>query len=160
MGSLVSCDFVVERGMSFHCGELPGVSWACVVGEASDETLEAFVAQLERVGRRSLPGHVVLDLMHDVPLPNPLQRQRLTEAVQKVTARGGVGGHALVTNSTIARGVLSAINWFVRPAFPERTFREPKAAVAWLCSLNPKLDGDALLADIERHAPPFRALRW
>jgi hypothetical protein len=63
-------------------------------------------------------------------------------------------------NTTIGRGLLTAINWVVRPPFKEQVFAEPSAAMRWLKERNPALDVEALTRDLQRAHPGFNALRW
>lgn len=43
-----------------------------------------------------------------------------------------VAGFAIVAQSAVEYGVLTAIRWLVRPAYPERTFRLLGDAEAWV----------------------------
>ena len=63
-------------------------------------------------------------------------------------------------SSVTARGVLTAINWFVQRTFEEKVFADPRAALLWLRGFNDKLQPDAVLAEISRAVPAFARLRW
>ena len=65
------------------------------------------------------------------PLPNAAWRKRIAEE----TADIGEGVHfAFVSPSPIARGVVTAVNWFRRPKYEIETFDTFDDAVAWLVS--------------------------
>ena len=52
------------------------------------------------------------------------------ERVQE-TARRYVVGLALVVNTPVVRGIITAIQWFIAPPCPVVTFEEKPAAMAW-----------------------------
>ena len=103
---------------------------------------------------------LILDITHDVPMPTAVQRKRITEIIGNAANTRLLAGHALVVNSPVGRGALTAINWVVRPKFDEKVFGNPKDAVAWLVERNPALDGAALLGDLSRAVPELAKLRW
>jgi hypothetical protein len=59
-----------------------------------------------------------------------------------------------------ARGVLTAVNWFVSRTFPERVFSEPRAAVDWLSELSVSVDAQRVLTQLAQGVPGFDRLRW
>ncbi|MFT3776213.1 MAG: hypothetical protein QM820_63525 [Minicystis sp.] len=103
----------------------------------------------------------MLDLVHGITAPNATQRKAVATAVAEVPRKERILGHAVVTNSAIARGVLIATNWLVtsRP-FPEKVFDEPRAALEWLRSRDPAVSLDAVLATVAKEVPTFTSLRW
>lgn len=148
--------------VAFFGGEVDGICrWSVVIGKVQDAEIDAFVANIDAIAHATTPGFVVLDICHGISLPTPLQRQRIAEAVGAATKRTRVlTAHALVTNSSAARGVLTTVNWFIQRNFDEKVFKGPSEALTWLATLSNKLDPDAVLADITRKAPPFTTLKW
>jgi hypothetical protein len=134
--------------------------WSCVVGRIDEETLNAFVRGIERIGESNLGDLVVLDLAHGIDRPKPLHRQRITEAVQKLPNKAHIRGHAVVANSSVARGVLTVVNWFVKPEFPEKVFRMPELALGWLKQHDSTLDPQRVLDDVRLRVPDYEKLRW
>lgn len=85
-------------------------------------------------------GEVILDMLYDVTMPTPVQRRRIGGVVEGSSALQQTGGHAVVTNSTLGRSLMTAINWVVRPSFEERIFGCPQEALEWLREKNPGVD--------------------
>lgn len=145
--------------MSIHTGSFGDCAWSVVIGPIAEKELAGFVAHIRKIGREGKPC-TVLDIAHSVSLPNPLQREQIIQAVASIEQKHFVRGHAVVTNTAVARGVLQVVNWFVPPQFPERIFRSPGEALDWLSERTPHLDGDGLLSEIERSVQGFASLRW
>ena len=131
-----------------------------MLGRFSDEDVEGFLSHLREAVANLGPGELILDVTHDVPMPTPVQRRRITEIIGKAPNTHLLAGHALVVNSPVGRGALTAINWVVRPKFEEKIFGNPQDAVAWLAQRNPALDGAALLRELARAVPELATLRW
>lgn len=148
--------------MGFVGGEIGGICrWSFLSGRFTDAEVEQFAEHIGALGRVTKPGYVVLDVAHEIALPTPLQRKRIATAVDEATrTTRSVTAHALATNSVTARGVLTAINWFVQRTFEEKVFADPRAALLWLRGFNDKLQPDAVLAEISRAVPAFARLRW
>ncbi len=144
--------------MAFFRGDSGLCRWAFISGRISDRDIDAFVQHIESIV--ATRGAVVLEMAHSVTLPTPVQRQRITTAVQALPAKGLLAGHALATNSVAARGVLTAVNWFVPRTFPEKVFGEPRSAVAWLAELSATIDAQRVLTDVAAAVPGFDRLRW
>lgn len=122
--------------------------------------MQAFAENIRVVGGRIQRPTAVLDLAYDVSMPNPMQRKLITEAVAALPRKDLIAGHAVVSNSTVARGVLAVVNWFTKPTFPERVFGEPKEAVEWLVDLQPDVSPAAVLSDIRKRVPEFPSMQW
>lgn len=118
------------------------------------------MAYLRKVVCFPVRGQLVVDFLHDVPMPTPLQRRRLVDVLKSSDKLHLVAGHALVVNSTFGRGLLTAINWVVRPPFEEQLFAAPEPALRWLEQQNPAFDSRQLLQDVRRASPEFKSLKW
>jgi hypothetical protein len=141
-----------------HTGIFSSCAWSVLSGRIDDDDVAGFVRHLRGI-RPEAGDTVVLDIAHSVSLPNPMQRKQLVDAVGSIDAKRLILGHAVVTNTAVARGVLQVVNWFVTPVFPEKIFRAPGEAVDWLATRAPHLDRDGLLRDLER-VPGFARLHW
>lgn len=146
--------------MPLHTGSVGPCRWSLVQGNFGEEETTGFYAYLREMVRTVRPQQLVLDIAYDTPMPSPLQRRQIIEILSSSPDLGLVAGHALVMNTTLGRGLLTAINWVVRPPFEEQVFSEPSAAMRWLKERNPALDLEALRRDILRACPGFDALRW
>lgn len=130
-----------------------------MIGEFSEADFDAYIDNV-RGHSRAVGATVVFDVSHGIQTPTALQRKALTKAVAAIANKDHIVAHAVVTNSAIARGVLTAVNWFVQPPFLERVFDSPTTAAAWCAAHAPELDPAALVAHIEEHVPGFARLRW
>lgn len=131
-----------------------------MLGRFSDSDVEGFLSHLRDAVAHLEAGDLILDITHDVPMPTAVQRKRITEIIGGASRTDRLAGHALVVNSPVGRGALTAINWVVRPRFDEKIFGDPKDAVAWLAERNPALDAQALLGELARAVPALASLRW
>ena len=148
--------------MAFYGGEVDGICrWSVTIGKVGDAEIDGFVGNVHAIAEATLPGYVVLDIVHGISMPTPLQRQRVAEAVASATKKTRfLTAHALATNSAAARGVLTAVNWFIQRSFDEKVFGAPRDAVGWLATFSDKVDPEAVLSDISRKVPTFATLRW
>lgn len=145
--------------MALHSGVFSSCSWAVLTGRIQDADVAGFVRHIGGIHVQSGDA-LVIDIAHSVSLPNPMQRKQIVDAVGSIDAKERIVGHAVVTNTAVARGVLQVVNWFVTPVFPEKIFRSPGEAVAWLTTRAPRFDGDGLLRELEQRVPGFAQLRW
>lgn len=146
--------------MGYWSGRVGLCFWTCIQGEIRDADVEAFVRGIQRIGESSLPELVVLDITHDISRPKPLHRKQITDAIQALPNKERIRGHAVVANSSVARGVLTIVNWFVKPVFPEKVFKHPGMALAWLKQHEVTLDPERVLEDVRLHVEGFDSLRW
>jgi hypothetical protein len=105
----------------------------------SDDALTEFMEfhrQLVR-GRDSAHG-LLLDLRHSDQLSGS-QRKKLTEILNspKSGPMSPCAGTALVFNSPMLRGVLTAMFWFFKPPYPVKVFPDVTSAERWLSTLLP-----------------------
>ncbi|MCA9642366.1 MAG: hypothetical protein KC492_16810 [Myxococcales bacterium] len=147
--------------MALYSGQVGACFWTCVMGAFSDEEAAQFAEGILRLGALTRSQDiVVLDVCYDIPLPKPMHRKLIADAVEAIPDKSHVVGHALVSNSTVAQGVLTAINWFVKPVFPEKVFRDPSSGVAWLSAQLPSLSPRRILDAMAQDVPGFERLRW
>lgn len=146
--------------MTLYSGDAGPCAWSLIHGDLDEPTIEAFLTYLRGLAQHAVPGQLVLDMCFDIPMPTPVQRRRIVEVLQSSPKLELVAGHALVINSTIGRGLITAINWVVRPPFEEKLFSRPEQAFEWLAERNPSFDGDRLLRSVRAAHPDFDRLRW
>lgn len=140
-------------------GETGLCRWSCVRGELGPGDLATFVGHIR--GTRTRPGLVMVDITHDISPPTAAERRDIADAVRDCLAgTTGIAGHVVVSNSAVARGVLTAVNWMVKTPFPEHVASSPEAGLAWARKHSPELDVDATMKAIAREVPWFSALRW
>jgi hypothetical protein len=88
-------------------------------------------------GKRALFVH---DL-RDVQRMDARRRRRFVEwaKLHSPTARELIIGYAVLIDSKIMAGVVTAVLWFMRPPCPMKVFSNPSDAEAWLFSLDGEL---------------------
>ena len=145
--------------MTLHSGVFSSCAWCVLTGRITDDDVAGFVRHIRGI-RPERPDALVIDIAHSVSLPNPMQRKQIVDAVGGMESKQLISGHAVVTNTAVARGVLQVVNWFVTPEFPEKIFRAPGEAVQWFATLAPGFDRDGFLSELERRVPGFGQLRW
>jgi len=140
-------------------GETGLCRWMCGSGTIAPGEVDIFVAHIR--GTRPRPGLVMVDLVHDISTPSAADRRHIAEAVRTVLSTSpDIAGHALISNSAVARGVMTAINWVAKTPFPEGTFSTPADGLAWAAQRSPTIDPAAMLAVLHEQVPGFASLRW
>ena len=86
----------------------------------------------EALADRTTPHIAIQEAPDGVPRISPLHRQELSEWVQKgggahMTCRGT----AFVTESSLARGLITAVSWVAPTAYPQKTFADRRTALEW-----------------------------
>lgn len=144
----------------FASGDVGVCRWAFFRGATTDAMVDQLVAHIR--ASRPREGTVLIDIAYDITLPSALQRTRIAESVKDALGshRRLISGHAVVTNSAVTRATMTAINWLVRPQFPEQIFSDPTSGLTWLKQLSPTVDLDATQAAIRAAVPGFSGLSW
>lgn len=103
----------------------------------SDDALMEFMEFHRQLVRGKDAAHgLVLDLRHSDQISGS-QRKKLAEILKSPT-NGPISpcaGTALVFNSPVLRGMLTAMFWFFRPPYPVRVFPDVTSAERWLSTL-------------------------
>lgn len=146
--------------MTVFGGKTGPCAWALVRGKNTEAMADTFMANLEQTVNEVAAGGVILDVLHDVEMPSATQRRRIVEVIKSAPNVKLVAGHAIVLNSPMGRGLITAINWAVPPVFAEKLFPNPASALEWLTELNPAVDGRAVLTAMTKADAEFPHLRW
>lgn len=146
--------------MTLVTGRTGPCAWSVIQGSITEAKMEAFTAYLRDVADKIAPGQVVLDILRDVSMPTPVQRRQIVDTLNASPKLELVAGHALVINSMMGRGLLTAINWVVKPPFEEKLCADPAEALKWLQSRNDAIDAGDILRDIRSAVPEFDQFTW
>jgi hypothetical protein len=144
----------IVYGMQQRC------HWHVLVGAAHHDDWERYFSSLCAMVAHLELGDLLLDIWHDTGRPSPPQRQQFTTWFGQTKEVERVRGHAFVTNSAVSRGLLTAVNWVVKPPFNERACSSPTEGLSWLRQLRTDLDPEALSASMSSSAPLLTTLRW
>jgi hypothetical protein len=113
--------------------------------EWSDAEWDAYLAQMRRFPTRR-ERYVTLTDARGAGTPSAAQRKRAAEVMAEDAAlskRFNVA-NALVFESAILRGMVTAITWLTPPPVPMQTFATPRQACEWLDGLFAQAAGHAL----------------
>ena len=132
------------------------VFWGYFYADYSDEEFMAYIeAAAAAYGGPAFAGAVVT-VAHSPRMPNATQRKVLAELARD-SAAGTVRWHAISSDSFVARGVVTAMNWLTDKGFDERIFSRPHAALAWLSRQCPEVE-PSLWDRIRDAVPPAEGL--
>lgn len=146
--------------MTLKTGRVGNCFWAFNAGTVFPEDHQRLLEQVRLFCAAAAPRTTVLHMLHDAPRPSAVERQELGAALNAAPSLTHVLGHALVTNSALTRGALTAINWLLKAPIPQTTFATPDAGMEWLASLDPSLDVQALKAAILLACPESTRVIW
>jgi hypothetical protein len=128
----------------------------------TDEEMANHLAEFSaEVKRRKEPCVVVLDLQECEKL-SVTQRKMTTENMLEMDARNQILGCAMVFESRLLRGILTAMFWVHRPRYPTRIFNTLAEARDWADMLSNRVRGqeeehprlaNALADPTQRRAP-------
>jgi hypothetical protein len=98
----------------------------------------AFQAHLDRCGepyKRRKPFCMLITGDH--PPLSALQRKAVADAMKEHSRRypGLMLGCAIINRSAFTRGVITAVTWLAKPAYPFAVFPDAPKAKAWLSQL-------------------------
>lgn len=98
---------------------------------------ESFYEECDRLLGEGRPFLMIQDL-RGVPLLGPARRRRFAQYANTHIhqVRDVIGGFAVLLDSPIMRGVVTAVLWFVTPPCPVKVFTKPTDAENWLLSLD------------------------
>jgi len=101
---------------------------------------DSFYAEFHRFRARDERAFFIHDL-RGVQRMDAARRRRFVEwaKLHSPTARKLVVGYAVVVDSNLMAGVVTAVLWLMRPPAPMRVFSRPADAEAWLFSLDTEL---------------------
>jgi hypothetical protein len=115
--------------------ELDLESWplvtVCPRGRPGEEQMRQFLADYrEMEDQRAEPYVLVLDLRYCDKI-SPAQRKMLTDDMAEPGEDSHCKAMAMIFESKILRGILTAIFWVRRPPYPLSVFNDSKEANAW-----------------------------
>jgi hypothetical protein len=122
----------------------------------SEEDLDSFLTEnLLYLKMRAEPFCYVLDLRNSGGL-TATQRKRLSAAfgVSERELPGMCRGTAMVFDSTFLRGVLTAVLWLKKPAYPTKVFGDQDSATLWAAARTQSGSVETAGLDVSARAVP------
>src|SRR5262249_48964677 len=101
-------------------------------GDVDDESLDAWMKRSKEDWSKG--RQIVLHVGIHPTVMTAVQRKRVSEFTKENPAglAEAVIAAAIVSDSAVVRGLITAINWFAPPPFPQRIFAHRSEAEAWL----------------------------
>jgi hypothetical protein len=129
--------------------------WSYLTGEPFDEQLwRQYIQTCFELSQQLSARATMLTLGLSGALPPPSARRELARHLKQLDAKLLMfAGSAMVFDSALARGSLTAINWIVKKPYPEKVFADVNAALTWLSSLRAEFDAEAVWSSIESSVP-------
>ncbi|HEY6727474.1 MAG TPA: STAS/SEC14 domain-containing protein [Polyangiaceae bacterium] len=118
-----------------------------------------FVRVVAAARKHIRPIVLLIDLQDGYPQPNAVQRKDIGEAWAKIPDVGGV--IAIITSSALIRGIITAIEWFMKNSPTRRVtraFSRSTDAVPWLAEQS-GVSTSELNASVEALRTPSRVGR-
>ena len=98
---------------------------------------DSFYAEFDRFRAKGERAFIVHDL-RGVRLMDAGRRRRFVQyaGLHSTTARELIVGYAVLIDSRITTGIVTAVLWLLRPPCPMKVFSNPADGEAWLFSLD------------------------
>jgi len=138
--------------MPIWMGRAKDCTWSYTVGKLTTAEWGTFVATLRDELTRPPQASTILTVTHQVTPPNADQRKLLADLLRSGAA-DKVKAHAFVTDSRIAQGVLTALDWLVKKPYKESVFTDARDSVRWLATFSPELTVTELVLSIVAIVP-------
>lgn len=145
-----------EPHAGYWSGRVGRVWWFYHVGPSTEETWHQYLKMVEAM--LSVEREATLAFFaHRAEAPRPVQRQQLADFIERKRSQlHRLDRFALVVDSALQRGALTAVNWLVKKPFEERIFNSPLAAIKWLTEKHPQPNPgavrDSIIGQVPRHS--------
>lgn len=139
--------------MTVWVGESAHCIWTFISGEISAYDWDRYIEHLRsNIDKPILTPRSGLGMSYQAGVPNSAQRKQLAEFLHGNDLKlRAVRGYAFVTESSLARGALTALNWVYKKPFEEKVFSTIQGGLRWLQGINPGVDPQQVIADIRVH---------
>lgn len=138
------------RGKSGPCW------WSYFTGTISKDDWDQYLQMCrELVAGVMNERSVVLAMAYRSTSPTAPQRGALADLLKQYEAQfQRLEAFALVSDSAIVRGTVTAINWLTHKPFPEKVFGDPREALDWLHGVEPGVRPQKVIADMAHVISP------
>lgn len=147
-----ACTMAIEQTF------LGGVPVTVMTGPYDHETLVSSFTELDAMFRDN--GYdLLLTIAWKTPPPDGKQRKFMAELIGNGAMSKQLKRHAMVTESMLIRGVMTALNWIRPKPYLEQAFADVHSAVAWLREDAPDIDEPEILAQLRGRLQTHPELR-
>jgi len=123
--------------MPFWSGRVGNCLWSYAHDKASTSDWESYLAAHRRALTTAPRPTTMLTVVYQASPPNAGERKMLADMVRG--SADAILAHAMVADTAIARGVLTALDWLVKKPFKESVFSDVREGVRWLTTFTPEL---------------------
>jgi hypothetical protein len=141
--------------MAVWTGQSSDCLWTFFTGDISaadwKQSIDHFKQRIN--GPDLLPGAGLTVSFKAAP-PSSIQRQQLSAflAANEAVLRD-IRGTAFITESALARGAFTALNWLYQKPFREKVFGDLWRALLWLQEIDSKVHPAQVVADMQQKIP-------
>lgn len=98
-----------------------------------DEDFQAYLSWMEKYVTTRRVQYAVVNDVREAPPPSAYQRQLVAAQMARLDSftRQYCAGFAFVVDSTLMRGIMTAILWLNKPGYPTHVCGDVKSATAW-----------------------------
>ncbi|MFH1809970.1 MAG: STAS/SEC14 domain-containing protein [Pseudomonadota bacterium] len=131
-----------------------GVCWTCFHGSLDAKGWQSDVDHLASLVDTGLEHIAILMVVSQSESPTAPQRKQIADFMQRnAEALRKVKANAMVMDSAMARGALTALSWLFKKPFEEKVFSTFDAALDWLVQKDAGVVPAALRADLSLRVP-------
>ncbi len=98
--------------------------------EVNTEEIDAHFDEMLQYARRNEKFVVLVDARQGQSM-DARARKRVAQRLEAIAQEGEVVATAFIASSSLARGVITALNWLFTPPFPSKVFTGSAAGEAW-----------------------------
>jgi serine/threonine protein kinase len=137
----------------YWSGRVGRLFWFYFTGPCTEEMWRRYLDMVKSMLEQG-QGCTLACFAHCADAPSPLQRKQMADFIQEHRVElERLDRFALVIDSIVHRGAITAISWLVRKPFEERIFNSPISAIKWLTANRPELPPEAVRAAIVAQVP-------
>jgi hypothetical protein len=136
-----------EISMPIWWNQVPGCFWGYGSGDFTTEEYNRF---LDDYSRMEKGAHFFIDY-NMKPLTAAQRGQMGTMLKEKVGDR--LISFAMVSDSTVMRGIVTAVTWLFPPSYDMTIVKDPDAGLAWLSKAYPEFSSQQVRDDMLRKIP-------
>jgi hypothetical protein len=138
--------------MAIWTGRVGSCTWTYGHGNLNPGEWDTFIVGLRRSLTTAPQPTTMLTVTHEAVPPNAAERALLAELLRSGAA-DKIRAHAMVTDSALVRGVMTALDWLVKKPFKESAFADPREAVRWLATFTTDLHVTEIVLGIRAVVP-------
>ncbi len=120
-------------GIATDLAHWPIVIMTAPARALSDLEFKAYLAWVEKYVTCHGETYAIVNDVRYAPAPSAAQRRLVAEQMErlKLVTKRHCAGNAMVFQSQLMRGIMTAIFWMAQPDYPTKVFATVDQAIAW-----------------------------